>query len=294
MSVFRSILVPLDGSAAAAQSLGCALWLASRLGAELHILSAGMPMQLPKEALARLKVPENARAHVTVHQGLRAPEIEILAAIERYAIDLIAMTARGETTERSQTRAEERAKLVGHVTEAIIERSPVPVLLIPLRYEEGLPWETVLVPMSGEPGPDAALMLTVRLANALSLKVHIVHVVDSEASEAAMGCYCDQAHHEYPQMLNEFITRACPLCSPAETRCIEEFSLTRGDAAAEILRLAHAKDASLLIVGWHGQFTQGHAQVLKRLCQSCSVPVLLVKPAAKTPFKLKVGPELEE
>jgi nucleotide-binding universal stress UspA family protein len=296
MSLFQSILVPLDGSEASTKSLGCTAWLASQLNGRIHVLTAAAEVLPAGDALTRLKVPKEAWPLITVHQGLGDPEVEILAAIDRNAIDLIAITARGEAgglTERRETV--ELSKIVGHVAEAVIENAAIPVLLIPPRYKEALPWKTVLVPMSGDIGTDASLMLAIQLANALDLKVNIVHVVDSatdETSARAMGGYSDQPHHEYPHMLNELISRACPLCSAEERRCIEDLSLARGDVAAEILRLVTTKRIDLLIVGWHGRFATGHAQVLKNLCETVTFPILLIKAAAKAKFKLKVGEEL--
>jgi beta-phosphoglucomutase family hydrolase len=58
MSLFPSILVPLDGSRLAARSLGCATWLAARLGARLHILSATPQVRPAREELARRQVAE--------------------------------------------------------------------------------------------------------------------------------------------------------------------------------------------------------------------------------------------
>ncbi len=132
-------------------------------------------------------------------------------------------------------------------------------------------------------------------ANTLDLKEHIVHVVDSETDETSattLGRYYDQAHHEYLHMLNELVSSACALYSSEEMACIEGFSLVRGDAAREIFRLAKQRNASLIVAGWHGRFMTGHAQVLKSLCQTVSAPVLLVRPAAKPAFKLKVGEEI--
>jgi nucleotide-binding universal stress UspA family protein len=81
MSVFASIPVPLDGSGLAARSLGCATWLAARLGAQLHILSA-TPHELPARAeLARLRVPEEHWPLVRLHQASAYPESAILAAL---------------------------------------------------------------------------------------------------------------------------------------------------------------------------------------------------------------------
>lgn len=212
------------GSERSIQSLGCATWLASQLKAQLHILSASTQVLPAKDALIRLKVPEEFWPLITLHQAPQYPEAEILAAIGRYSIE--------------------------------------------------------------------ALMVAIRLANALDLKVRIVHVADSETSSITMK-HCDEAHHEYPHKFNEFITQACPFCSPEERRCIEGFSLLQGDVTTEILKLVEQEQISLLVVEWHGQFMMGHAQVLKNLIRVITHPVLLVKPGVKAPFKLKVGEEME-
>jgi nucleotide-binding universal stress UspA family protein len=296
MSLFPSILVPLDGSRTAARSLGCATWLASRFGARLHILSA-TPRELPaREELARLQVPEEHWPRIVLHQAAAYPEGAILAALARHEARLVVMTARGEAAEAPGTAGPDPGAIVGHVTRAVLERCGVPVLLLPPRYREALPWERALVPVSGEAESDEALALAVRLAGALDLEVHVAHVADSEAGEeglAARARYADALHHEYPGQLEELISRGLPHCSPEECRRIRDVALCRGDVAAELLALIEREGVSLLVAGWHGRFMTGRAQVLKRLIQAIALPVLLVKPEARMPFSLKVGEEIE-
>jgi nucleotide-binding universal stress UspA family protein len=297
MSPFSSILVPLDGSRVAARSLGCATWLAARLGARLHILSATPQERPAREELTRLRVPEAHWPLVTLHQAPAYPEDAILAAVARHEVSLVVMTAGGQTAEAAPSGAEGDAQsAVGHVTRAVLERSPVPVLLLPPAYREALPWERVLVPVSGELEGDEALALAVRLANALDLAVHVAHVTDADSGDeglAARARYADAFHHEYPRQLEEFVTRALPHCGPAESRCIADVALCHGDVAAELLGLIERKRVSVLVTGWHGRLSPGHARVLKRLIQVITSPVLLVKRTLRTPFRLKVGEEIE-
>jgi nucleotide-binding universal stress UspA family protein len=296
MNPFDSILVPLDGSRTAAASLGCATWLAARLHARLHILSA-TPRELPaREALARLHVAEEHWPLITLHQAPTYPENAILAALDRHDVELIVMTAQGAAANQAGTAPPDPRKIVGHVTQAVIEQSAVPVLLLPPAYVEALPWRHALVPLSGEAQADESLSLAVRLANALDLEVHVAHVADSDAGEdglAAAARYADAPHHEYPHRLDELVSRALPQCTPEECRRIEDVVLCRGDIAAELLKLIDRKRVSLLVVGWHGRFMAGHALVLKHLVQVVACPVLLVKPAARAPFRLKVGDDIE-
>jgi nucleotide-binding universal stress UspA family protein len=292
---FPSILVPLDGSRIAARSLGCATWLAARLRSQLHILSA-TSRQLPaREELARLKVPEELWPMVTLHQAPAYPAEAILAALAAHDVRLVVMAARGEAAEAA---SEEHlpSKVIGHVAQAVIERSAVPVLLLPPTYREALEWGRILVPLSGEVEGDEALAFAVRLANALALEVHVAHVEGSEAGEerlAAKARYADALHHEYPRQLDELVSRALPECSAEERRCITGLALCRGDVAAELLQLIERQQVSLLVVGWHGRFMTGHARVLKHLIRAITAPIVLVRPEARPPFHLLVGEEID-
>lgn len=293
---FPSILVPLDGSHLAAQALGCATWLASRLGASVHVLSATTQERPPREELARLKVPEEYWPLVTLHQASAYPEQAILAGITRYDARLVVITARGEAAEAPTVESPDPGMLVGHATRAVIERSAVPVLLLPQAYRERLPWERVLVPISGEPAAEEALALAVRLADLLDLDVHVAHVSDENTGDeslAARARYADALHHEYPRQLDELISGALPHCTPQECRRIADVALCQGDVAAQLLALVEQKRISLLAVGWHGRFIAGHARVLKNVIEVITTPVLLVKREALPSFRLKVGPEIE-
>ncbi|RPJ53322.1 MAG: universal stress protein [Acidobacteria bacterium] len=296
MSPFASILVPLDGSRTAARAFGCAAWLASRLDASLHIVSA-TPREGPaREELTHLGIPEEHWPRIVLHQPAAHPEGAILSALARHRVELVVMTARGEAGDALAPTETDPGKIVGHVTRAVIERSGVPVLLLPPGYREALPWERALVPVSGEAEADEALALAVRLADALDLQVHVAHVADSKAGDeglAAKARYADALHHEYPGQLEELVSRALPHCGPGACRRIQEIALGQGDVAAELLALIERKRVSVLVVGWHGRFMTGRARVLKHLLQAISMPMLLVKPEARMPFRLKVGEEFQ-
>lgn len=284
MSFISAILVPLDGSDIAARSLERAAWLASRLGARLHALYSGSPLPA-EQAHARLGVPERYRDLIELHQTTGEPTADILAAVEQYRIGLIVMTARGQSaTDLTNSSVE----LLGHVARGAIEQSPVPVLLSPRTHEEIVPWRAALVPVSGEVETDQSLMFALKLANALDLAVTIAHIVqDDRAGERFR--YMDASHHEYPQILNEIIERACPLSGPAERRRIRDFHVTRGDVARGLLEVIEQQHLDVAIAGWHRFLGAGHAQVLKTLLQQLRCPALLVPPRPKQTCRLKVA-----
>lgn len=290
MSLFDTILVPLDGSARAVRSLGVASWLAGRLGARLHVLNVGAPAA-EGDALAHLQVPEQHRRLVELHRVGGEAAAEILAAIPRLGIGLVVMAGQGET---GAAPTGDPARIVGHVAGEIIGHSPVPVLLLPPAYAESLPWHSLLVALSGELAKDTALTMALRLAHALGLSVGVAHVCAAgEAVQAQPDrMYADVGLHALAERLNEMVAGACPLCSADERRHIESFHLARGDVARELLRLIDEKQAGALVVGWHGRLVEGHAPVLRALLQQVRCPLLLTRPGPEPPFCLKVGEAL--
>jgi len=292
MSALDSILLPLDGSVAAARGVGCSVWLADRLGATLHVLSAtAEPLPTP-EALAALRVPAALGSRVMLHQAKAFPERAVLEAIGEHAVALVVMSARGESAAAEAALA----KLVGHVARAVIEESAVPVVLLPAHYREVLPWDSILVPTSGEASADEALAFALRLARPLGLKVSVAHCADGDAGAGEgtpLGRYADAPHHEYPRRLREMVDRAAACCSREECRCLEEVLLCRGDVAAETLKLLERKPRAVLALGWHGDLAAGRARVVKRLLESATCPVVLVKAPQAPPFELKVGAALD-
>jgi len=288
VSVLPAILVPLDGSDIARRSLGCAAWLASRLGADLYVLYSGEPLPAD-QALDRLGVPHEYRHSIVLQQTAGDPAADIVAAVERYRIGLIVMTARGQS---AAERMNSPFEPLGRVARAVIEHSPIPVLVLLRASEVVRPWRSALVPISGEAETDQSLMLALELAGALEVGVTIAHVVPDASAGDTRWPYMDAAHHEYPQILHELVARACPLCGPAERRRISDFRVYHGDVARELLDLIEQTHMDVVIVGWHGFFQAGHAQVLKTLLQRLGCPVLLVKPRPKRPFRLKIGDAL--
>lgn len=296
MSLFSSILVPLDGSITSARSLGCATWLATAFDARLHVLSATSRQLSAGEELRRLNVAEEHWPRMELHRAPEYAEAAILRAVVDHGVELIVMTARGATADEPSRVEAELPRLVGHVTQAVIERCPVPVLLLPPRYREDLPWERVLVPVSGELESDDALVLASRLATPLDLSVHVAHVAASSVKDGdleARARYSDAVHHEYSAQLHGLVGRAAPSLWPEQCRRIEDIALAHGDVIVELLKLIQDKRPSVLVLGWHGRFMTGRAEVLKGLLSVIETPVLLVKSATRPRSRLKVGEEFE-
>ncbi|HEX7942071.1 MAG TPA: universal stress protein, partial [Gemmatimonadaceae bacterium] len=95
MSSFDSILLPLDGSLQAAKAVPCALWLAERLHATLHVLHSAPHPIVPAKALERLSALAAQRARTVLHQTTVDPVHAVLEATREHHVKLVVMTARG-------------------------------------------------------------------------------------------------------------------------------------------------------------------------------------------------------
>lgn len=276
MTPFASVLLPLDGSPEAARGAGCALWLAQALGATLHVVHA---TQQPLSALAeldRLRIPAAQGAGVILHQCHGAADATVLEEIEAHGIDLVVMSARGETASKHTATA----PILGSVAQAVLQRSPVPVVLLPRRYRELLPWTSMLAAASGEAASDQALASAARLAAALRLKVTVVHTEDGAAgaSSPPLGTsYADAPHHEYPRRLDQLVERGLGPCTSEEAHCIDCVVLRRGDPVRVLLEQVAHLGSSVLALGWHGSLGARRAPVFKRLLEEAECALLVVR-----------------
>ncbi|HEX2530238.1 MAG TPA: universal stress protein [Burkholderiaceae bacterium] len=293
MSSFASLLLPHDGSPEAAKGVGCALWLAEALGATLHVLHAAAQPVSAHEELARFDVPSAHRPQVILHQLAGNADDTVLEAISSYQVDLVVMSARGE----SASAGLKLWQRLGTVARAVIERSPVPVLLLPIRYREVLPWTSMLAAASGEMAADRALEAATQLAAALRIKVTVVHAEDSmDVTGAAMplDAYTDAAHHEYPHRIEGMVERGLAGCTPEESGWIDQVLLRRGDPGDVLLEQVARRASSVLALGWHGALGTGRALVLKRLLEQAECPLLLVREIEESSARLKVGEDIDE
>jgi nucleotide-binding universal stress UspA family protein len=142
--MFRSILVAVDGSEAAAEALAKAIELARAEGARLTLIAVAAPFRwrfaspylLPFPTDAELErqadsvveraaalVPQDVPVATVVRTGPAADAI--LKRIDDGEHDLVVMGSRG--------LGPTGALLLGSVSNAVVAHSPVPVLLTPVR-----------------------------------------------------------------------------------------------------------------------------------------------------------------
>lgn len=278
MKRFSSLLLPLDGSPESAKGAAPALWLARKLDATLHIVHATAHPLPAREALPGLEIPDAQRSRVIVHQPQGSADAEVVEAARRHHAELVVMSACGASAGKDGLP-------LGSVARAVLAQCPVPVLLLPLRYRETLPWTSMLAAASGEAAADKALGMAAQLAGALGLEVTVLHSADAR--------YVDAPHHEYPRRLQEMVARGVAASAPHEARCVCDVVLRHGDPAQALLEEAAQRQSSVLALGWHGVLEPGRAEVLKRLLEKASCALLVARAPERSPAKLKVGEEID-
>ena len=194
--MYRSILVPLDGSDAAEHALPMALSLARRCGAALQIVQVHVPtwsnsgrMELYYELIDReMREQEQAYLDSIVTRLTAAADISlnsellegivVASTINRHAaaagVDLIVMTTQG--------RAPVARLWLGSVADALLRQASIPILFV--RPQDGEPdlnqepmLQHVLVPLDGSELAEQILEPAVALATAMQGEITLLRVV---------------------------------------------------------------------------------------------------------------------
>jgi nucleotide-binding universal stress UspA family protein len=197
--MFSTVLVPLDGSPAAATALPAAGVLASALSAQVSLLRLvrrpvalldGHASEIREAAtyldgLARKLTASNLRVKTHVRSGEVAEAI--LAEIDEQHVDLVVMATRGHS---GGVRA-----VLGSVASEVLARSPVPVLLLRADSRRVSGINRLLVPVDGSAGGALALGAAIDLAHATGAHLTLLEVVTPIpvwTYEASAGFYFGQ------------------------------------------------------------------------------------------------------
>lgn len=187
--VYRSILVPLDGSELAERALTVAASLAARLHSALcivHVFRDRVIDELPTYGLAGETAHATAQAYVlaaadrirAAHGGVVTGHVlegsaagAIAAAVTSEGIDLIVMSSHGRT---GASRF-----WLGSVTDAVIRSATVPVLMVRGGKSGGAStelFEHVLVPLDGSSLAETVIPHAIALARLNDANIHLLQV----------------------------------------------------------------------------------------------------------------------
>ena len=164
---------------------------------------------------------------------------------------------------------DDKTEAVGHVAEALIARTTVPLVVVGPRGRALGDGELVfLLPLDGAAASTAAVhSLALELARAGHRAVTL-HVFDSADHPPPV-----ESPYDLDVVAREFLATHTADCS-------DRVELRLGDAGTEILDVADSERADAIVVSWAGDLAAGHAAVIKKLLRDARVPVVLHRSAA--------------
>lgn len=283
------ILVPLGGSPES-ESVLPYLRRLCRLGtAEVTLFRTEMPAAIDpytvvsdavlvqtrrylNEVKGRLS---QVRAHVRALARIGPPAETILEVAHEKEATLILMS--------TGRRAPLSRLFFGSVAERVVQRSPIPVLVIPPAWSYDLaplpteirPVENILIPVDGEPASLAVLPQAIEVARDLNSRLILLRVLPRRGDPR------DCSAHEIFERAEEQLYKAGERCILAGV----DFSvlIEQGDPAERILSACRDRRADWIAMATRGKGGLSRlltGTVTRRILRSTRVPLLTVRTTA--------------
>ena len=268
-----SVVCPVDFSDASRSALGYAAAIANHFGARLRVLTVDDPllMEAAKTAgslppltvetereLRRFceetipdfnKGPKIVEFRVTVGK----PAAEILREAVAASADVIVMSSHGRTGMRKA--------FFGATTERVLRETTVPVLVTPAGpapvsslSEIAQSIKRVVAPVDLSEASTRQLAVSGRIAQALSVPLIVTHVMEPMYIPLSVRIAIPGVESNRRAQVEEElarITRSLPQLIP------DESIVLTGDPPEEIVTLAEARHANLIVMGLHSSGALG-------------------------------------
>jgi nucleotide-binding universal stress UspA family protein len=305
---FKQILYPTDLSDASLPALTYAAALARWYGARLtvlHVVPTFEAIEVPpnriegavrvlyppprEEVLAEMEETLPAGAHAGADVQLSAVAGDAAGTILDQAVtlpaDLIVMGTHG--------RSGFDRLIFGSVTERVIQRAPCPVLTVPPHADVSgdVVFKRILCPMDYSPASLQALGFALDLARQSGASVTVLHVLEGLAEEKPGG----QRAFNIDEYRVHLIAEAQ---DELQDLLLSEFAgeaegihreVATGRAHREILRMAEARHADLIVMGAQGRGGVGLAlfgSTTHQVARAAHCPVLVARKAAVEPYEV--------
>lgn len=299
--MFRTLLVPLDGSELAERALPYATTLAVAARGKLVLVRVALApppatldgatwVQEQSAAVAEAEqylaeVAARLRGHVPVQThvpyGRATPRIQ--DSITELSADAVVMATHGRTGLRHL--------LVGSVAEEVISDSPVPVFVVHARPGEmpQPPFDPaqarVLVPLDGSPFAEAALTTAVELVESRGEMV-LVHVVEppGEVLRDEYGrvrVYLDQQEEALTRDARDYLHRIATRLVEQHPALHVSVEVRIGAPARGLIVAAVDRVVDMVVMASHGRTGIPRAifgSVTGAVLRDGSTPVLVVHP----------------
>src|SRR5215204_181960 len=301
-----SILCPIDFSEASAGALRYAAAVADHFAARLILLSVEDPLLTeaadlgagvlwtPEECTREIKqfaaktfgtdLPTLAALEYEAVAGKPAPEI--LRFARDRSCDLIVISRYGMTGTRKQ--------FFGSTTERILRETTQPVLITPpgdpgpIRVEDARRLiRRMLVPVDLSWASIHQTQMARRLAEALDMRLILAHIIEPVKSRLAARLNLAQVEADRRSIADDAMGE---LMATIPFRLQAEALVAYGDPAEELAKVAHDRQAGLIVMGLHGSPVLGPrmGSVTYRLLCLSETPVLALPPPRVDPSSAEV------
>ncbi len=300
--MYRSILVPYDGSAPSARTLPLAAAIARKTGASLHVAFVHDPSAYIPFVPGEVAIPVYDQALVNTHrqhdqelldaavaqlvaEGVNATGVllegTVIEALEEHAqqtgIDLTIMGTHGRS-------GFERLRL-GSIATAYLTRATRPVLLVP-GFETATPGTLrsgpLLCPLDGSPFSEVILPYARAFAEAIGARLHLISVAVPHAIPmapfGAEALLADgQALEAEASGREDYLSRVAADCPAGTTwSAVSDMSVAR--AIEDTSRDLQASAVSMATHGRGGLKRLVLGSVTDEVLRGTEVPVLVYRP----------------
>lgn len=273
--VEKMILLPLDGSPASFSALVPAKSLALLFNIPLYILYVSDEKLSRSDLIKKLSLDTSVLPRFVLMQKAGNAAEVIISELKN--TKFLVIGTHGETADLS--------RLTGDVAKKVIETSDVPVLTIhpqmKINIENGI-WKPkkILIPLNGTIGATHTLGSVIEILVAASSELNLLHIVHNK-EDAFSSCMTTPYYIDFPQFewscwSKEFIRKFGPILHN-HNHIRYELSLLRGDPADEIISFAQTHNNDLIAMTWHGDLSEKHALILKKVIRLAPCPILLVR-----------------
>ncbi|ELY60672.1 universal stress protein [Natronolimnohabitans innermongolicus] len=292
----EAILIPTDGSDGALAGAKRGIALASRIDADVHVVSVVESqvregefddLEFPPleeraedavEEIARLAADHDDELDVTTTIRTGTPFQSIREYASRREIDVIVMGTKGRT-------GLDRV-LLGSVTENVLRTARTPVLAVPPNADEPaideVPFDRFLLPTDGSDGAAIATEWGIELARRLESSVHALYSIDTSpfADEPAATELLEALEHRGEKTIASVKGRG------EDVGVSVSGSTVTGSPVREIPAYATETDVDLIVMGTHGRTGIGQwflGSVTENVVRQAEVPVFCVPVSAEQP-----------
>jgi universal stress protein A len=308
---YRSILCPVDFSAASREALRCSARLAQRTRGRLTVLYVNDPLLLAAAAAAfhrRRQFLERTRrelaafvaqtldtrsscrdrVHCVLSEG--NPAEEILRTARRLGSNLIVMGTHGLSGVNKL--------FLGSTTEAVVQRAPVAVMALPEfkarrgrrdTSRTGLPVSRVIAPVDFAGRWHSEVRRAADVARALGVPLLLLHVLPRIQLPPWIRLTSETNRRRHEERAIQALERAkTNVCGDVET----DVRVVEGNPAEVIAQLASSKPNSLVVMSVRDSRALWHARrgsLTYRVLTLSAAPVLaLPKRMQRRPFSSRV------